>query len=297
MTRTDVSDLLERGIRKVFMDEYRLRGSQFKQLYNVTDSRKQTETDVVTYGLGLYERKTEGNSPTFDQGGVAWRRTYTHSTFALGLEITEEAIEDELYGYYMALGKELGRSARYTQEVEAMDLYNDLSAEVYAVSGTSYALLSTAHYLSNGETWSNRPATATDLSLESLETALSAWRTNMVDQRGRKIVPEPKILLVGPTDRWIAEKILGSEKVPDSNNNAKNVVRNVGLRVVVSDFMTDDGRWFLLADPSETALTYFQRKSHEVRRRDDEVTGNMLMVGRYRESHGASHVTGIYGSP
>ena len=39
------------------------------------------------------------------------------------------------------------------------------------------------------------------------------------------------------------------------------------------------------------------RVRQEMERRDDSRTGNMLMVARYRESHGASHTGGIMGSP
>lgn len=297
MTRDDVALLMEVGIRKVFMDQFPLRGEQFREIYDVVNSRKRQETDVVTAGLGLFQQKTEGNSPIFDNGRQVWRKIFTHATFALGLELTEEALEDELYGYYTHMGKELGKAAKYTQEVEAMDTFNDLSAEAYAVGSTSYTLLSTAHYRVDGDTWSNRFTTPTDLSIDSLEAALSHWRVNMVDQRGRKIRPEPKILLVGPSDQWVAERILSSTGRPFGNMNDPNVVRKAGLRVVVSDFLTDDGRWFILGESGQTGLQYFQRKTHEMRRHDDGRTGNLLMVGRYRESHGTSHVTGIWGSP
>jgi phage major head subunit gpT-like protein len=297
MTRNEVADLMEVGIRKVFFDEFPLRGEQFRSIYDVTTSRKRQETDVVMAGLGLYQRKAEGNSPSFDNGREAWKKVYTHGTWALGIEITQEAMEDELYGYYQGLGQELGKAARYTQEVEAMDIFNDLSAAVYTANSTDYPLLSTTHYRVDGGTWANRFSVGADLSVDSLEAALSHWRVNMVDQRGRKIRPEPKILLVGVTDRFIAERILTSEKRPFGNDNDPNVLKNAGLRVVVSDFLTDDGRWFLLGEPGQTALTYFQRKPHEMQRHDDGRTGNMLMVGRYRESHGASHVTGVWGSP
>ena len=69
------------------------------------------------------------------------------------------------------------------------------------------------------------------------------------------------------------------------------------LTVFVNDFLSDDGRWFLLAPKKNTGLFYFNRKKTEMRRRDDQRTGNMLMIGRYRESHGASHPMGIFGTP
>src|SRR5687768_13402496 len=131
MSRNHVALLLERGVRKVFFDEYKLVQDQFRTIYKVVSSQKQSETDVIMAGLSTYGLKPEGQSPIFDAGGQAYSKLYTHRTWALGLEFSEELQEDELYGYAKAMGGELGRTAKYTQEVQAMDLFNDLSATVY----------------------------------------------------------------------------------------------------------------------------------------------------------------------
>lgn len=298
MTRDHTPNLLELGIRQVFMDEFELIDNQLEEVYTIVPSRKKSESDVVTAGLGTFQVKTEGNAPYFDAGQEAWKVTYTHKTWALAIEITEEGLEDDLYDYYRSMGRELGKAGAYTQQVEAFDLFNSLSSTVYTAGGTNYGLLSTTHYRVDGGTWSNRPATATDLSLEALETFLSSWRTGMVDQRGRKTTIRPKTLMVGPSDEWIAHRILMTEKRPFGGDNDVNAVRQRrDLEIFVADFLTDDSRWFLLADKKQTGLRYNLRAKREMRRRDDPRTGNLLMIGRYRESHGASHVYGIYGTP
>lgn len=298
MTRAHIPDLLERGIRKVFIDAYDLVDAQYEQLYNITGSSKRQERDVITAGLGTFQLKTEGNAPYFDAGQEAWLKQYVHNTFALGTEITEEGMEDDLYDYYLSIGRELGKAAAHTRQVEAMDLFNNLSATVYTADSTNYTLLSTSHFRVDGGTWSNRFTNSTDLSIESLEAALTLWRTDQKDQRGRKITTRPKILLVGPSDQFMAWRITDAQNRPGGNDNDPNVVKTkANLEVFVSDFLSDDGRWFLLAPKEETGLTYFDRAPTEMRRRDDSRTGNLLMIGRYRESHGASHVWGVFGSP
>ena len=207
-------------------------------------------------------------------------------------------MEDDLYDYYLSIGRELGKAAAYTRQVEAMDLFNNLSATVYTADSTNYTLLSTSHFRVDGGTWSNRFTNSTDLSIESLEAALTLWRTDQKDQRGRKITTRPKILLVGPSDQFMAWRITDAQNRPGGNDNDPNVVKTkANLEVFVSDFLSDDGRWFLLAPKEETGLTYFDRAPTEMRRRDDSRTGNLLMIGRYRESHGTSHVWGVFGSP
>lgn len=297
MTRAHIPDLLELGIRQVFVDEYELIDNQLEEIYPVVESRKKTESDVVTAGLGTFQLKSEGNQPTFDNGQEAWKKSYTHNTFALGVEITEEGMEDDLYDFYMSMGRELGKAGAYTQQVDAFDLFNNLSATVYTAGGTNYTLLSTTHFRVDGGTWANKPAISTDLSIESLETFLTNWRTNMVDQRGRKLTIRPEVLMVGPSDEWVAHRLLMTEQRPFSADNDVNAVRERrSLRPFVADFMTDDSRWFLLANKMATGLRYNLRAKREMRRRDDPRTGNLLMIGRYRESHGASHVYGLYGS-
>lgn len=298
MTRDHIPDLLELGIRQVFIDEYELVDNQYEEIYNVVESRKKTETDAMTAGLGGYFQKTEGLAPTFDNGQQAWTKAYTHSTWALGIEITEEGMEDDLYDFYMSMGSELAKAGAYTQQVEAFDLFNSLSATVYTAGGSNFTLLSTAHFRVDGGTWSNRPTVATDLSVESLETFLSNWRTNMVDQRGRKLTIRPEIMMVGIADEWIGHRILMTDQRPFTADNDVNAVKQRrSLRMMVADFMTDDSRWFLLANKRFTGLRYNLRAKREMRRRDDPRTGNLLMIGRYRESHGASHVYGVYGTP
>lgn len=298
MTRDHIPALLELGIRQVFMDEYELIADQHTDIYTVVPSRKKTETDAITGGLSTYQLKTEGDGPTFDNGQQAWTKAYTHNTWALGVEITEEGIEDDLYDFYLSMGRELGKAGAYTAQVEAFDLFNSLSATVYTAGGTNFTLLSTTHFRIDGGSWANRPTVAVDLGIESLETMLSLWRTNMVDQRGRKVGIRPRKLMVGPADEWIGHRCLMTDQRPFSADNDVNAVRQRReLELMVADFMTDDSRWFLLADKKVTGLRYNLRAKREMRRRDDPRTGNLLMIGRYRESHGASHCYGIMGSP
>jgi phage major head subunit gpT-like protein len=297
MSRANIPALLELGVRETYFNEYDLYGDQYKRFYVTKDSKKRTETDVMLAGLSTFQPKVEGVSPFFDAGTQAWTKAYTAVTWALGLEITEEGIEDDLYGYYERMGGELGIAAAYTREVEAMDLFNNLTATVYSAGGSNFTLLSTSQFRADGGAWSNQLSGGADLSIESLETLLTQWRTGMLDQRGRKMNEPPATLLVGPSDEWIAHRIVMTDKRPESQLNDVNVVKaRRNLTVEVSDFMTDDGRWFLLARKERTGLRYNDRRPNTMRRRDDPRTGNMLMVASYRESHGASPVYGIMGS-
>lgn len=298
MTRGNVPALLERGIRKVYFNEYMLALKQFEPLFNIDGSVKKQETDVVFAGLSQFVKKAEGAPPQLDAGSQAWTQVYLHNTWALAIKITQEAIEDELYGVFLRMAKELAVAAVYTQEVDAMSLFNNLSATVYTAASTGYTLLSTTQFRADGGTWSNQLSSGADLSIESLEALLTQWTAGMLDQRGRKQSTLPDKLVVGPSDWAVAERIVQSIQRPFTADNDVNPIRRWNLKVHVMTHMTDDGRWFLLGPTEQTGLNWFNRRPITMQRETDGLgTGNILMTGSARWSSGATHVTNVMGSP
>jgi hypothetical protein len=300
MTRAHITTLLERGVRQAYVDEYDLAGNQYGMIFNEQGSDKATETDVIWGGVSQYELQAENDTFNYDNGQEAWTKTYVHLEYTKGVQISRIAMEDELYGVlrkFSNFGGNLGAAGAYTKEVLAMTVFNNLSATVYTAEGTAYTLLSTTQFRVDGGVWANTPTSPLDLSYEAVETALALWRVNMVDQRGLKIMVQPAVLLVGPSDEFLAKRIVLSQLRPGGNDNDLNVVRTErDLKVMVSDFLTDDGRWFLLAPKAKTGLNFFNRRPTRVDRFDTDETGAMNMVGNFRVSSGASHVSGIWGT-
>lgn len=297
MVRGNNADLLERGVRKVYFQAYEDRVGEYQDLYNIATSEKQTEHEVLFAGLSQFTLKEEGLAPDFDAGTEAYKRDFTHLTYGLGFRLSKELEEDDLYGVVMRMGKELGRAAAYSQEVRAADTFNNSSATQYTAGGTNYPFLSTSHYRQDGGTWSNKLSSGADLSPESLEAALTQWRTGMVDQRGNKQMIPVKWLVVGPSDEWIAKRILMSTQRSFTADNDINPVKDLNLQLKVLTHMTDDGRWYLGADKPNHALMWFNRRPVTLETETDgSGTGNKIMVGTYRISFGASHPTGWFGS-
>lgn len=213
-------------------------------------------------GLGIAAQYAEGDIPIMDSGQEAWIQPYPHLQWGIGFKVTQIAQEDELYGVYGRFATEISRSMVYTQEIDAMKTFNNLGATAYTAGGSNFTLLSTGQFRNDDGTWSNKLASQSDLSIESLELLLTQWRTGMLDLRGRKIATEPKVLMVGPTDRWVAERIVNSTQRPfTANNDTNQPIRNLGLQVFVSTHLTDDGRWFLLGEKEMTGLNW-SRSGH-----------------------------------
>lgn len=270
----------------------------YTQAFNVRSADKQTMTDGVMAGIGVYPEKAEGANYEYDSIQQAYTKAATPRTFALGLSYTKEAQEDELYGLIPKAGSELGRALAYTKEVHAWGrFHNNLSATLYTAGGTAYPLLSATHYRVDGGTWSNTLSTSAALSIEALELGLSEWYDGMLDQRGLMQVIEPKFLIHGPSDRYLAHRLLKSIQQPQGNDNDPNAVRAIhNLVPLCVPYLTNDGRWFLQAAPSDTGLTFWNRVGMMTDRFDTPENGNVNMVARARFLADGVHPSGVFGS-
>ena len=278
LVRSQMLDLLERGLRTVVFRAYERRIGEFQQIYNMGTADKAVISDAVMFGTGQFLFKAETAPPDFDN--------------------SREAREDDLYGYTTKLADDLGESAKYTQEILAASVLNNASGTQYTAEGVNYPLLSATQYRADGGTWSNILASGADLTPESLELALIQWRTGTVDMRGQKLMLRPRYLVVGPRDEYNAKRILLSTQRAYTANNDKNVLQDLDLQLIVLTHMTDDGRWYILAGKDDHTLNWFVRRPFTV----DRMTvgygsDNLLICASYRiASPGVTGPMGIFGS-
>jgi hypothetical protein len=274
------------------------RVNQYEPLFNIRGSVKYRERDIVQGGLGQMEPRGEGQAPPVDSGAEAWVATYLHQQWMLSFMISEIAQEDELYGIAGRYGNELSRSAIYTQEVQAMALLNNTSATVYSpLEGGNFPLIATNHYRIDGGTWSNKLASGADLTIESLEQALTQWHTGQLDLRGKKLAIEPMKLIVAPSDRFTADRLVNSIQRPGTANNDPNTQPVRDLEVHVMTHMIDDGRWYIQGDTEIAGWYWFNKRPITVRKETvGDGSGNMRMTCSARWSSGASHPWASFGS-
>lgn len=300
ISRDHFVDLLIRGIDKIYFDNWPIEFGEYRSLYNFQPADKAVMNHVMMAGFGLWQPKAEGVAPAFDSMQEAYKVQLTVTTTQLGYIVTEEAIDDNLYEKPTAMSRDLSMSGAYTMEVDAMAPLNNMTTTtVYTLDGTNYPLISTAHGRVDGGTWANRPTSPMDLSLESVEFAVSHWIDNMVDHRGRKrTAVSPVTLWHGTSDWSIAKRICSRGGRPFSNNNEPNVLMTeYDLQPKRLTHLTNDGRWGLAAEPKYTGLYYHIRKQREIRHHTEEITGNLVVIGSYREAHGAVHPHFIWASP
>lgn len=207
-----VVDTLDANLNQMFQDGLEGWGEEYSKLFSVLNSTKQSEVDSYESGFGLMPEKTEGAAATYDILYPGIKKTYVNITYALGYEITEEAIEDNLQTQetFNKLPQALNRSAEETIEITSINVFNN----GFTTNGfDGVPLFSTAHPVLGGGTQANRPTTDVDLSVASLTAALTAIE-KFIDERGLKR-PTKAVLLTIPVDLWnIAEELISSEYKP-----------------------------------------------------------------------------------
>lgn len=287
------ANMIAPGLRKVFFTDMDRAPYQLESIFNVETSGKNYEQDISMAGIGTMPELTEGAAVTYTDSSEGYKKTYTHVQYGLAFAVTRVMWEDDLYRVMPQYPRKLADSARIAAETAAANIFNNGFSSSY-LGADAVALFSASHPLADGGNSTNTPSTQCDLSLSTLESAVTAFRA-MKDDYSNKIVVPPKYLVVPAELQWTALKLVGSDKDPESANNTINVMRN-RVQVVVWDYLTDTDAWFLLGEKSKHRLTWFWRKRPTMEHDDDFATGNALFKSTMRLSVGWSDWRNAYGT-
>ncbi len=296
LNRAQFKAQLQDGLNTSFGLEYKRYPEEWRGLFDVENSSKAYEEDVLVSGFGAAPVKAEGAGVAYDTASEAWTARYTHKTIALAFPITEEAEEDGLYG---SLGKKyskaLARSMVHTKEITGANVYN---TGFSALAGDGAAIFSTAHPLTGGGTLGNTLATAADLSESSVEDAVNTIEM-WTDERGIPVVVQPKCLAIHPRLQFDAMRILQSSLRSGTADNDANAMKDLGFfpsGVKKNHRFTDVDAWFIVTDCPD-GFKHFVRKKIARKMEGDFETGNMRYRARERFSFGVTDWRGGFGVP
>ena len=285
------------GLNALFGLEYAKYGEEAAEIFETESSDRSFEEETKLSGFGAAPVKNEGAAISYDNAQEAWTARYNHETISMGFSVTEEAIEDNLYGSLSSrYTKALARAMAYTKQVKGAAILNSAFT-----AGTTYGdgqtLCSTAHPLLSGGTNSNRPTTGVDLNETSLEAAIiqiAGW----TDERGLLIAAKPRKLVLPADLQFVATRVLDSELRPNTADNDINALRTNGTipdGYTVNHYLTDTNAWFLLTDVPN-GLKHFVRTPMQTSMDADFDTGNSRYKARERYSFGVSDPLGVFGS-
>jgi hypothetical protein len=284
-------------LEELFMAEIERHPSRREELFKIVSWDRDIWQSSEIHDLDLFNQVAEGSEYTFRRPKQGASKTLTVNKYGLGISISEEMVDDSRFDLIGDMVKKLARSGMESQEIQAMNIFNNgFSTEVTA-DGVS--VFNASHTLPSGLTFRNTPSAAADLSVTSLETALSDFETVFTGDSGIIYNIKPKVLLVHPDNKRYALELIGSDLKADTSDNNMNSLKSDGLRVVASPHLTDRDAWFLLASPEETGLRIIQRKPIETKAAGPDVgfsTDAILYKSRYREAIGVTHPYGIYGN-
>lgn len=297
MNRARFRKQLQEGLNATFGLEYRKWPEEWRQIFDVENSQKAFEEDVLVYGFGAAPVKSEGGSVKFDQGGEAWVARYVHETIALAFAITEEAEEDNLYGSLGAkYARALARSMQHTKEVKGANVLNNGFDSSYP-GGDGEPLFSTNHPLVSGGTLQNRLSTPADLSETSLEDAMIRI-SEFVDDRGLQIKVMGQKLIIPPELAFVAPRILYSPGRPGTADNDINVINQQDYLPqghAVNHYLTDPDAWYIKTDVPD-GMKHMVRKNVQRGVEGDFETGNMRYKARERYINGWTDPRAMFAS-
>lgn len=305
MNRALIENQLRPGLDGVVDQNYSAIPEFHSQIFDVRTSNKRDEELLLVGSFGEAFAKTEGSAIAMDGYQEEYVARFTFPTIALGFQITEEAMEDDLYETNSKMRAQgLGRAMAQTKQTRAANVLNLAFSTSQRGPDGGKPLVASDHPTS----FSDFDNTLTG---QLSETALQAARnriTRQKDPRGNFTDAVPQKLVIPTGLYYTAHEILksdlsttpiqnvaGTENV--SNSNVTNIIGSQGLfdNVVEINRLTDDDAWFIVTD-IPNGLIMYDRVGLETRDDFDESRGIYKYYARERYGFGWVDPRGIYGS-
>jgi hypothetical protein len=294
INRAAISKELLPGLNAVFGIEYGDVNNEHEPLYEVENSDRSFEEEVLFTGFGQAPVKNEGAAIVYDDASESYTARYTNETIALAFAVTEEAMEDNLYDTFAKLrAKGLARAMANTKQVKAAKLFNDGFS---TAQGDGVSLFNASHPTVGDGNQSN-VTTAAAISETSLESTLINIQ-KIKDDRGILIGASAKSLHVPVDLIFTADVLLNTPGIVGSADNDINSIRHLGIipnGYFVNRRFTDTNGWYIKTDvPNGTKM--FNRTPLQTKMEPDFDTGNLRFKARERYSFGVSDWRGWFGN-
>jgi hypothetical protein len=297
ISRSQLVKELEPGLNALFGLEYKNYADEHAEIFDVENSDRAFEEEVMLSGFANASVKPEGQGVNYDTAQESFTARYTHETLALAFSITEEAIEDNLYDRLASrYTKALARSMANAKQVKAANVLNNAFDSSFT-GGDGVELCSAVHPIVAG-TFKNELSTAADLNETSLEQSLIDIAA-MTDERGLKIAAKGTKMIIPSALQFTAERLMKSQGRTGTADNDINAVGSMGMipqGYVVNHYLTDTDAFFIKTDVPN-GLKMFVRAPIKTAMEGDFETGNVRYKARERYSFGFSDPRGIFGSP
>ncbi len=293
VTSEQFGNLLDPGLRKIFMDEYDMPDTLQDQLYGVEKSSKASEYDYGIGGIGDMQ-EFDGTIPYTDFEGQ-YKISYTHKEWVNGMKVERKLWDDDQYSIINKRPRSLALSAKRTREKHAASVFNSAFNTSVFAGGDEKALCASDHSREGTSTEQSNVGTSA-LSATSLSSARLAMR-KFRDDTDNLITARGDLLLVPPEKEQVAYEITQSDGKVDTADNNKNFLKSLNYKVMVWDFLEDTDNWFLIDSRyAKLFLKWFDRIGTEFNKDKDFDTYVAKWSVYTRYSFGFSDWTWVYGN-
>lgn len=300
-----ISRRLMPGLNSVWGGLYKELAPEYSQIFMKEMSNKRFEEDLNMHYFGVAAIKPEGESMQFDSAAQGPSTYYEHFTVCNGFIITKEAMIYDQYSGDDAIVKmakekteQLMFSMNQTKELIAWNVLNRAGNSAYQ-GFDGQPLISTAHLLTGGGTFSNTlptPAPLSELALEQLIMVIQGFKND----RGLQISAREDKLIVPKELHPEAIRILcGVERygTPDRDINAMNYRGNFPGGILMSHYLTSPTSYFIQVDKMSISkgLRHFQVQEAQLSNDTDFVTKNLQFSADEIYSFGWTDPRGVVG--
>jgi len=308
INRGNIAKQLLPGLNAIFGIEYGSIEDEHVPLFEVENSDRAFEEEVLFTGFGEAPTKSEGAAVQFDSATESFTSRYSHETVALAFAVTEEAMEDNLYDTFAKVrARGLARAMASTKQVKAANVFNNGFNATFA-GGDGQPFFSNSHPIITGGVQDNLLA-ASDLSEATVETAMIAIQETK-DDRNILIGSRAESLHIPPALQFTTEKILASTLSTQigvnpttaangaTSLNDVNALRSMSMLpggYYVNHRFTDANNYFFKTDVPNGAKM-FVRAPLATKMEPDFDTGNLRFKARERYSFGFSDWRSYYGA-
>lgn len=292
MTTGNFAELLWPGLKEIYGTNYDMAPTMYTQFMDVQTSKQAFEKVQGITGFPLAAVKEQGQEAVFSQMFQGFQQEFLHLTYSIGAVVTMEMVEDDLYNQIKQIPKLLAESMRQTEEIVATNIINNAFSTT-GPDGTT--LISATHPLvGTGGTGTNQPSSAADLTQTSLEQGIIDVM-DFRDDQGLRLNTQVEKIVTGRSLYFTVRKILETQYETQTGNNDVNIISNMNIKPVTTNFITDQDAWFLMTNnPSQ--LKFFRRRAAEIQRDNDFATDNLKIKTSTRFSTGFDDWRCIYGT-
>ena len=311
--RAKFPQLMQTGMKKIWFDamQYQLKSSRYPEVFHEETSDSQYEQEMEMAGISALQEKPEDSPTAYTEMIQGPSKRFIHLTYSLGIRTSKELMDDDKYGLVKKGPVLLARSAAFTEEMIAWNVFN-LGFTSAVTTGDGLSLFNNQHPLLGGVaatnlapgasnvislagTWPNRPSTDIDFSVAGLQLATN-HAARMIDNQGFPINLRWKYLITPPELRFLVREILGSPGKSYTADNTINSLLPEDYKNLEIPWLTSPSAWFLAAEKEDHTLRVYHRERAKTEFDDDFDSDALKQKTRLRISAGSTRWQGTWGT-